>query len=367
MKIVFNTDQIYKHGGIEKVMATKVNYWANLHDYKVYIITTEQEGNKPCYPIDSKVQLIDLGVNYNRNISYFSLDNIKKVKRHFLKQKAIFKQINPDVIISPNYNFDHYWLPYIKGKAKLFKERHGSRYAEMELRISKALKQKLHFYFQDFIDSKYDKIIVLNDSEKEYVYTNNAVVIPNPINLYGQQAALNNKQVIAAGRISPVKGFEDLIRAWKIVNEYYPDWHLHIYGDNYLGTQEKLQEIINDLNLSHSIIFKYSVDNLSQTMLNYSAYAMTSITECFPMVLLESLSVGLPIVSYDCPNGPRHIITNNEDGYLVENKNIHEFANKLMKLIGNEDLRKRMGNNALKNVVRFNLENVMNKWNALFK
>ena len=117
MKIVFNTDQIYLHGGIEKVMATKANYLVNQNKTEVYIITTEQLGNLPCYYLDPKIKLIDLNINYNRSKSYFSRENLLKAKKHFSSQRKILKELQPDIVISPNYN--NYWLPYIKNKAKI--------------------------------------------------------------------------------------------------------------------------------------------------------------------------------------------------------------------------------------------------------
>ena len=132
MKILFNTDQIYLHGGIEKVMATKANYFASLPGVEVFVVTAEQEDHSPIYPLDSRIRLIDLGINYNRSQSYFSKGNLRKAVRHYRKQKELFRSLKPDVVISPNFNFDHYWLPFIKGKALVIKERHSSRYAEEE-------------------------------------------------------------------------------------------------------------------------------------------------------------------------------------------------------------------------------------------
>src|SRR5690606_10062329 len=109
MKIIFNTDQVYLHGGIEKVMATKANHFASLPNTEVYIVTTEQRGIVPCYELDQRIRLIDLGVDYNRTKSYFSWENLKKVYRHFNKQNTLFKSLKPNAIISPNFNFDHYW------------------------------------------------------------------------------------------------------------------------------------------------------------------------------------------------------------------------------------------------------------------
>lgn len=85
-----------------------------------------------------------------------------------------------------------------------------------------------------------------------------------------------------------------------------------------------------------------------------------------PMVLGEAMTCGIPPVSFTCPCGPRDIITDGEDGVLVENGNTDQLAEKLNFLIENENIRKQMGEKAVMNVRRFNLENIMQKWDELF-
>jgi len=97
-----------------------------------------------------------------------------------------------------------------------------------------------------------------------------------------------------------------------------------------------------------------------------SIYAMNSATECFPMVLLESLACGLPIISYDCPNGPRNIISNGEDGLLIESNNIDAFSVALSELIKNRKTRLKMSDNALNTAKRFKEQEVMQQWIQLF-
>lgn len=366
MNIVFNTDQIHLHGGIEKVLTTKANYFANQDGTEVYIVTAEQQNKPPCYPLDSKIHLVDLGINYNRSTSYFSIENLRKAKQHFSRQKKLLKDLQPDILISPNYNFDHYWLPFIKRKTKLIKERHGSRFSETQQRKHSSLVQKLKFALNDYIDGKYDKIVVLTPDEKVYVQTDNAVVIPNPTEPTLLRADLLQKRVIAAGRISPVKAFDQLIEVWTLIHQDFPDWQLHFYGQDYLGTQQQLENLIEKYHLQDVIHFKGSVNNLTQIMTDYSIYAMTSETECFPMVLLESLSVGLPVISYDCPNGPRNILTKDEDSLLIPDKNIPIFTKKLKILMKNQNLRQKMGSKGIENVQRFSLDKVMAQWNNLF-
>lgn len=366
IKIIINTDQIYLHGGIEKVMATKVNWWASQPGTVVYIVTTEQQNRPPCYTLDPSIQLIDLGVNYNRAKSYFSLENVKKAITHYLRQKKLFKELKADFIISPNINFDHYWLPFIKGKSKVIKERHGSQYFEDQSRLKASPLTQIKLKFSGFIDAQYDRIVVLNPDEKNYVKSYNATVIPNPVEPTPLKAEVSHKVVMAAGRISPVKGFDQLIEIWSVVAKDFPDWMLHFYGQDYLGTQAKLEKNIKSRGLEKSVHFMGSVPDIHLPMSRAGIYAMTSETECFPMVLLEALSVGLPVISWDAPTGPKHILAHESDSFMVPYKNSAIFAEKLKELMGSENLRKQMGATAKLNVERYEISNVMAQWKALF-
>ncbi|MNT16699.1 N,N'-diacetylbacillosaminyl-diphospho-undecaprenol alpha-1,3-N-acetylgalactosaminyltransferase [compost metagenome] len=98
----------------------------------------------------------------------------------------------------------------------------------------------------------------------------------------------------------------------------------------------------------------------------YSMYVMSSETECFPMVLLESLSVGLPIVSFNSPHGPANIITDGADGLLAAYKNIDDLAEKIIFLAQNPEKRAKMAQNARQNVQRFEIKRVMKLWMDLF-
>jgi glycosyltransferase involved in cell wall biosynthesis len=98
-----------------------------------------------------------------------------------------------------------------------------------------------------------------------------------------------------------------------------------------------------------------------------SIYAMTSATECFPMALLEAQAAGMAIISYDCPNGPRNIITNKVNGLLVENQSIDAFAKELKQLILNPFQQKEIQLKAQESITQFSEGQVMKIWDALFK
>ncbi|MBC7523099.1 MAG: glycosyltransferase family 4 protein [Flavobacterium sp.] len=366
MKIVFSTDQIYLHGGIEKVMALKANYFADVLNYEVTILTTEQNHKKPCYPLSSKVNLIDIEINYNRKKSYFHYSNLAKIPNHFKKWNAVLKQIKPDGLISCNYAFDFYWIPFFKLDVKKYKEYHSSGYFESLDKSNAGFIKKMRYKLNDFIASKYTSNIILNPDEKIYYPYKNLTVIPNPIDETPLTANLENKTIIAAGRIASVKGFDVLIKTWQLVAQKEPLWQLHIYGQGEPDYIKMLQQLIDNFQLTNQVFIKPATNNLLEVLSQHSIYVMSSNTECFPMVLLESLAVGLPIISFDCPTGPRNIITDNEDGFLVENQNCASLAEKIVFLIQNKTSRKAMGIKAKTNSLRFSTPKVMQLWQNLF-
>lgn len=367
MRILFTTDQIYLHGGIEKVMAEKANYFADVLNYEVYILTTEQKGHEPCYFLSDKIKRVDIGVNYIRFISYFHPKNLAKIPNHFMLWKKNIKEIKPDIIITCNFAFDFYWTPFFLRKISKLKEFHSSRYFEEIEREKASFLKRINYSINDFIESKYTKLILLNSDEAKYYRSKNIEIIPNPISINESgEASLANHKAIAAGRIAPVKGFEKAILAWKTVVDQFSDWELHIYGQGEKQYIESLQNLINENNLQKNVIIKNAVSNLDTVLLDYSIYVMTSLTECFPMILLESLASGLPIVSFDCPHGPKNIITNNEDGFVVENQDVIALSGKINLLIRDEDLRINMGKKGKQNSYRFSKENVILKWQSLF-
>ena len=106
--------------------------------------------------------------------------------------------------------------------------------------------------------------------------------------------------------------------------------------------------------------------NIVEEFSKSSIFVLSSRFEGFGLVLAEAMSCGLPCISFDCPYGPRDIITNEEDGILVENGNIMALAKALKRLMADENLRQSMGEKAIINVARYDSSNIMNRWEELF-
>lgn len=368
MKIVYCTDQVYLHGGIEKVLAQKINYFIN-KKYEVHLITSEQKERPFCYEMNKEVKHHNLNIDYIRTKSYFSLDNLRQVPKHFKILKETLSKIKPDVIVICNYTFDFYFIPFLAKKAKTIREYHASRFYSSMALVNASLFKKMINKVNNFFEKKYSHVVLLNNDERQYYKSKNLIVIPNAI-LFDKKAEVKLEKreqiIIAAGRIAPVKQFDHLIDIWEQLYKKHPKWSVHIYGEGNIDLVNELNYAIEKRGIKN-IVLKGVTNHLGDKMKKASLFAMTSLTECFPMVLLEALSSGLPIISYNSPHGPKNIVLNKEDGVIVKHNNKEAFAKQLNELIINEKKREEYSENAYNNVLKFHEDVVMDKWIALFK
>jgi N-acetylglucosaminyldiphosphoundecaprenol N-acetyl-beta-D-mannosaminyltransferase len=173
---------------------------------------------------------------------------------------------------------------------------------------------------------------------------------------------LKNKQIISVGRLSPEKGFLDLIDIFSEVVESNPEWELHIVGDG----QEKDPIIrkINELELENNVVLHgyQNKDYIENLMLNSSIYIMASYEESFGITLIEAQSYGLPCIAFDSARGATEIITNDVNGYLIFNRNKQLMIERMNYLMNNEEVRLIFGSESRKNSYNFSVENVSKIW-----
>ena len=374
MHILYIYAEISIKGGTDKILVEKANYLVN-HGYDVTIVTESQMGKPLSFKLEDKVCHIDMGLDFGKQYSqgsfrrfltYFSL-----MRKYKSRLKNVVNKQRPDIIISAmgrslslllKMDYDGVKI----GEAHTTKTHLRSLHL-MEQRggvfkvIAKYMRWKMCRYA-----SKLDALVLLTQNDAEdWKSVAKTFVIPNPITFFPKEgAALVNNQVIMVGRYNDAKGYDFLIPAWEIVHQRHPDWTLNVYGSGEL--RDQVTGWIREKHLESSIMMHDPVDNIMEKYMDSSICVLSARYEGFSLVVLEAMSCGVPVVSFDCPYGPRNIIKNGEDGILIEPLNYQALADGISKLMEDEDLRILLGTNARNNVLRFSQDSVMEQWEKLF-
>ncbi|NGM63422.1 glycosyltransferase family 4 protein [Sphingobacterium sp. SGG-5] len=348
-KIVYLVNQFHMHGGVQRMLSHKIDAWVDIYGYDVTVITLNQGENPVVYPPENTFKLMDLGLEgVNRH-------RVKDLWQFLKRLKKVIKKEAPDLIITTLTGIPSLIVPLLYPKVKKVLEIHSSG----ELSVTKGWRYKWWFL------KHYHKVVLLNEDEKKYYRLNNLIVIPNFVKVDNTDFVnYNNREkvILAAGRIHREKQYDHLIQIWEKIYQKYPDWRIAVYGNGDSNLLEKFQNYII-LNSIQRIEFIPATDKLDEMLKLTSIFVLTSETECFPMVLIECKKAMLPAISYDSPNGPRHIIA--DDGILVEHNNIDQFAEALSRLIEDDELRKRLAQRAYNNSAMFSSKEIMKQWAQL--
>lgn len=354
MKILYLTNSIYGSGGLERVLSLKSNYFVKNYNYEVHIVAYDNHYEQ-IYEIDSHVNLHLIKIIRNSLCNFL---------HYIFEARKLIKTINPDIISVCDDGFKGFLLPLLLNcTIPIIYERHMPRIWTNKKRVNKILDSCI-----PYLSKKFSAVILLTESNrKEWKDVKNVLVISDPLPFYPyKKSSLLNKKIIAVGKVTYFKGFIYLAQAWAKIASQYPDWSVHIYGQKCEEYQE-IYTFCEENGLTNSFIMHDPVKNIYDQYLNSSIYVLSSRFEGFGMVLIEAMSCGLPCVSFDCPCGPRDIIQNGEDGFLVEYLNVDELVKKIKLLIDDRNLRVEMGENARKNVLRYEVNSICTQWNNLFK
>lgn len=373
MKIVYCINSLSQKGGTERVTLAKASCLAQIPGNSVWIAVSDSL--EPTFPVDEKVILLNLDINYyegtsgdGRILQFLKL--LYKQRIHKRELKRLMGKISPDIVISTG-GFEKFFLPSVCSSSKaLIREIHTA--SDCRMFYARSPYERIMARLGDFMDyrifiKKYDRIVLLTEEDKNRCWKDNpkAIVIPNfCIPNHFVHSSLDQKRVVSVGKLSKGKNFTALIRSWKIVHDRHPDWTLMILGDGEERT--KLQDLIANLKMNDCISLIGKVDNVGSYLENSSLFALSSLSEGFCLVIIEAMASGLPVVSYDCPCGPKDIIVEGENGYLVPVGNETLLADRICYLIENDDDRNRMGKLAIKNTERFSIDSIMDNWLALF-
>ncbi|KGE14159.1 glycosyltransferase family 4 protein [Sphingobacterium deserti] len=370
MKIVYCIAATSNSGGMERVLTNKANYFAKL-GFDVHIVTTDQRGMASFFDLDPRVQQHDLGINYVLNNGRGLLEKLfsyrVKQRQHHQRLDQLLHQLQPDITVSM---FDHEvsFLYKIGDGSRKIVEIHFSRFKRLQYGrrgiwgFIDQWRSKQDVSFA----KRYERFVVLTQEDKGYWGAlPNIRVIPNANSFVPTSVSdLTSQQVIAVGRYDYQKRFEDLVYAWKEVKATCPGWSLNIFGHGPL--RDSLQRQIQSSGLQDVVKLREPVKNIEGQYVQHALLAMTSRYEGLPMALLEAQACGLPLVAYACKCGPRDIISDGENGFLINEGDTSGLAKHIIQLIEDDTLRKKMGQEAKRLSLQYAEEVVMKYWLDLF-
>lgn len=373
-KICYCAPAIYSAGGVERVVSVKASYFAEVYHYDVTIIVTEGKDRDCFFPLSDKVKVINLNLGFEE---LWKASFIKKVFLYLKKQykyrrmlKSELMRIRPDITISVLRREINFINSIPDGSHKIG-ELHVNRsnYRNFTSRDSNALKRFFaRFWMNDLIKHlrKLDRMVVLTeDAKRDWPELSNVKLIPDPIPFkVNQVSTLSSKRVVSIGRYAYEKGNDLLLKAWSKVETSCKDWTLDIYG---MGNQKPYRELIRELKIDETRCHLHgSLADVKEAYQNTSVFTLPSRFEGFGLVIIEAMACGVPVVAFDCENGPRNIITNNQDGILVNPFDVDDYAESLLRLMRDDQLRTQMGNRAYESSKRYSIEDIALQWKNLF-
>lgn len=362
------------YGGIEKQVTTLANELSK--EYEVEIISLyDILSGESFYQLDDKVKvkyIFNFGPNKDKikdALKKFKLITLikqlcKALKILYTKYFGlgkIIKNLNTDILISSRIEFSK----QIKRNDIITISQEHS-FIDNEKYIKKVRKSFKHIKYLIVMTKgakeKYDEWLK-NEKIKPEV-----IVIPNIIkeNKSGKISNLNNRQIISVGRLEDVKDFYTLILVFSVIVKKYPNYILKIIGEG--SMREKLEEQIKKCNLQKNVILtgRRTENEINNELIKSDVFVLTSKSESFSLVLCEAMNFGVPCIAFDVDVGPREIIQDGKNGFLIENRNVDLMIERLDELLYNISLRRFFGSNSYNVAKNYYSENIINKWKNIF-
>jgi len=374
MRILYCIPSLYNPGGMERILTDKINFLLDRSNIKVFVVTTDQMNRELFFELHPKASVINLDLDFDSSFSvsmikkYYAIKHKLKLYKHKLKE--IIVQNKVDICISTGGK-ELEFLYKLNVDCKKAVEMHFAK----EFRKQFLVARKNNFIFSLLGDfrtkqlikqtSSLDAVVVLTEKDqKEWQKTHhNIYQIYNfsPIKIHTKSNS-KLKRAIAIGKLDAQKGFDLLIDAWFLKKTQLEEWTLDIFGQG--EWKDMLQKKIIDYQLQDNIYLKGVTNNVEAELETSSLFLFSSRYEGFGLVLIEAMSVGLPIVSFDCPHGPSELVIDN--GLLVPPQNVEKFSEAIIKLTSDENLRVEMANNGIERAKLFSQEYIMVQWINLF-
>lgn len=225
-------------------------------------------------------------------------------------------------------------------------------------------KNKFRRFYKKILFRYADGVVFQTNEVKNYYskfLKNNYTVIHNPIiddNLPSIDFSIR-KEIVTVGRLSSEKRIDLLISAFSKINN--KEYNLLIYGD---GPQKKyLQNLIIDLNLRNRVLLKGKVDRVVEHINGSDIFVLCSELEGMPNALIEAMSMRLACISTNFPSGgASELISDYENGLLIDVNDKDQLTDRINLLIANEHLKNRIKDNCIKIRLTHSKDEIMPKW-----
>ena len=352
MKICFLEGDMSRRGGTERMTSIIAGVLCE-KGHEILVVSRSLENGKVFFDFDSRVTHILLPQAKGK------LGIIK----HIQELRKIIKREQVDIVINVDIGMGIYGICASMGRSvKVVTWEHANYFNNWGSAIFP--------YFRKFAMKHSDALVVLTEKDKENYQTNiksktPVYVIPNPVNRHNFSYDVYSKIILSAGLLLPIKGYEKAIQVARKVFDECPDWKWIICGEG--PERNHLEELIRENNLQENLILKGTVQNMEEQYQKAAMFVMTSQMEGLPMVLLEAKSWGLPLVSFDIMTGPSDIIQDGVNGYLIEEGNIDEMAERIVELIKEDSKRKAFSKESQRDMDKFEMKKITSQWNELVK
>lgn len=355
MKIAFTTGGFHRSGGTERVGTLIANALAD-KGYDVTIMSFARV-QKPFYALDKRVRHKAILPYFFWRLRRFEKLALWAAHRHYCREQF-------DVVIDIDDISSYFTLKALKGLQTKHVAWDHFNYLEVE-------KDPERQRAVDMVINYSNALVLLTQKDVE-LYNQHYTIkkglihqIYNPISFDSVRFLKHSsKVVIAAGHLNEAKGFDVLLRIWALVEQKVSGWQLFIYGDGAL--EDALKSEATFLNL-RNVCFKGRTNDMLNAYKNAAIYALSSRHEGFPMVLLEAMAMSLPMVAFNCPTGPSEMVEDGKNGFLIPAFDEKQFAEKLIVLMQNEELRYSMSVASYQTSQKYLLDNIVTQWDQLLQ
>ena len=358
------------YGGIENAVATLANTLCRRYD--VEILSVYRLYNEPVFDLDERVKVTyisNIKPNKKEMLYYLKKKNYNKLFKglgqsfktgyvKYIKTALWLKNLDTDVIISTRTEHNFLVSRFVKKGIRKIAWEHNHHNND-KVYIKKLVDScKMMDYFVPVS-------LELEEFYKKYLGKKVCYIQHGLDYIPKKTSKLDNKNIISVGRLSKEKGFDDLLKVFRKLLNKDSNLRLNIVGDGV--EKSKLLELSKELKLGDKVVFHgyQNKEYINDLLLNSSLYVMTSHTESFGLVLIEAMSHGVPCIAYTSAQGANEIITDGVDGYLVKDRSDDMMVEKIMTLLNDEKLRKKMGKNAKLKSNNYSTEVVLDKWSKL--